>query len=167
MRYDNPESEGYFGRLLDLVEYDGDEYLMKQLHQTYFVWVIPMDDNRAEDGLELRSRLDYISDEDCSVLEMLIALAERASHQYGGSPLEWFGTFLENLDLLQFTDGSVYNEYYVDEILHKWMTRDIQPDGSGGLFPLRHPPQDQRETEIWYQMSAYIIEEMDAEGFFD
>ena len=42
--------------------------------------------------------------------------------------------------------------------LNKWMNRDIGYDGSGGLFPLKNPPGDERKVEIMYQMYAYVHE---------
>ncbi len=64
--------------------------LLGILYKTEFVWVVSRDKNRIEDGLELR---DYFLnesgwykdsswfDEPCSVLEVLIAFASRASFQ--------------------------------------------------------------------------------------
>jgi hypothetical protein len=34
----------------------------------------------------------------------------------------------------------------------------MDTDGSGGLFPLKNPQQNQRTTEIWYQMNAWLME---------
>jgi hypothetical protein len=32
--------------------------------------------------------------------------------------------------------------------------------GYGGLFPLEEPKEDQRKVEIWYQMMAYLGENL-------
>ena len=61
--------------------------LLRELHNTEFVWLISGDDNRAADGLDLRLEFTreaslppdpnwpYIG---CSILEMFIALSSRA-----------------------------------------------------------------------------------------
>ena len=38
------------------------------------------------------------------------------------------------------------------------LERRYLEDGDGGLFPLKCPRKDQRRVEIWYQMSAWVIE---------
>ena len=165
----------YFRLLTDFIGLKGQEDLLGQFHDTPFVWVIPNDVNRAEDGRELRiellHRLDatdheiaLIDDDDVSVLEVLAALAQRASFQTDTSILSWFETFLFNLELESLPEAT--QSFIVDDTLADWMSRDIEYDGTGGLFPLKDPPIDQRKVEIWYQMSAYIIEFLESKGFF-
>src|SRR5690606_37427786 len=88
--------------------------LFRQLYSKEFVWLVPNDDNRALDGKDLRSEyLEMSSDEvdqewlnlECSMLEMLIALARRAAFEDSRSPVEWFGEFLKNLGLDSATDA--------------------------------------------------------------
>src|SRR4029077_5421852 len=65
--------------------------LLAQLHKTEFVWLILGDDNRAEDGKELRKEFiiqaelpddpQWRIEVGCSVLEMLIAFSRRAEFQ--------------------------------------------------------------------------------------
>lgn len=143
--------------------------LCEQLYLKPFEWFVPNDHNRAADGLELRE--DFIDqfemyphngwiDLDCSMLEMLIALARRASYESDWTPDVWFWKMLENIDLLQYND-EVFHDGIVNtvnttlEIINR---RIYKPDGQGGLFPLRDPGKDQRKVEIWYQMSAYLLE---------
>jgi len=143
--------------------------LCRQLYTTPFVYFVPNDDNRALDGIALRE--EFAEDNaidlsrewqslDCSMLEMLIALARRGSFQDGADPVGWFGIFLKNLDLYEFTD-QVYNERIAQEVeqtLRRINDRTYDEDGRGGLFPLRNPKNNQRKVELWYQLAAYLLE---------
>lgn len=140
--------------------------LMGQLYTKEFAWYVPNDDNRLEDGLLLRDEFGKASDdpwwdEPCSVLEMLIALARRLAFEDGGEPASWFWELLENLGLSEFNDRSFFTEdqrFDIDERLENMIHRRYSYSGQGGLFPLEHPHEDQREVEIWYQLSAYLSE---------
>jgi hypothetical protein len=142
--------------------------LLRQLYSKEFVWFVPNDDNRVEDGRELRHEFvssQNITDADsewmglgCSMLEMLIGLSRRLSFEAGGEPRVWFWHFMDILDLRKCNDRSRFSEKYVDNILSIVIWRNYNSDGQGGLFPLRNPQQDQRKVEIWYQMSAYLLE---------
>lgn len=147
--------------------------LFKQLYTTEFVWTIPMDENRAEDGIALREQfLDeegeypYATDEwkglACSVLEMLIALSRRVSFEADqGDPRAWFWELMHNLRLDSYTDAthlSTAEHREVNHILETLMLRRYNRSGKGGLFPLRRPDKDQRNVDIWYQMNAYLNE---------
>jgi len=144
--------------------------LFRQLYKTEFAWWVPNDDNRAEDGKDLRGEFMNIHrihsvDEawigmGCSMLEMLVALARGATFETGGYARDWFWQFLENLDLAKCTDAA-YNgrvESYVEQVLNAVIWRQYGFDGQGGLFPLEAPRTDQREVEIWYQLNAYLME---------
>lgn len=141
---------------------------MRQLYTTEFVWIVPNDDNRVEDGRDLRLR--FLEDENivdvdaewmgfgCSFLEMLIALAGTLSFETNKTSRFWFWHLLENLGLDSFTDNR-YEEEYVDEVVQRVIWRKYASNGHGGLFPLRYADEDQRKVEIWYQLSAYLLEE--------
>lgn len=143
--------------------------LLKQLYATEFEWMVPNDDNRVEDGRELRyefvtaARLPRVEASwmglGCSVLEMLIALSRRLSFEAEGEPRDWFWTLMANLDLDQYNDAE-YDGFIteIDKKLRRLVMRQYRRDGKGGLFPLNHPEKDQRDVEIWYQLSAYLIE---------
>lgn len=144
--------------------------LLRQLFTKEFVWFVPNDDNRLEDGRDLRHEFlqsddSLPRDEDwlnlgCSMLEMLIALGRRLAFQMEGEPRFWFWTLLENVDLHELNDRDYKNsEEEVNEVLERIIWRNYNEDGHGGLFPLKHPDRDQREVELWYQMSAYILEQ--------
>jgi hypothetical protein len=143
--------------------------LLRQLYSKEFVWVVPNDDNRCEDGKDLRMdfvRATGVSPDNawmemgCSMLEMMIALSNRLAFEAEGAPEEWFWELMENMNLSECTDKN-YNaplEKYVDNRLEELQWRQYQHDGVGGLFPLNHPDRDQREVEIWYQLCAYLLE---------
>lgn len=144
--------------------------LLRRFHSTPFAWYIPNDDNRISDGLDLRVawvRETHQQDPDrdwleleCSVLEMLIALADRLVFEAGGECGPWFWKLVKNLGLYQYTDDiyEISIEEEVDEVLDKLINRSYDRDGTGGLFPLRDDPRDQRKVEILYQMSSYLLE---------
>ena len=166
-----PFDDGYFGWLYNLVgsPRGGHRGLLRQLHATPFRYYLAHDANRAEDGRELR--VQYIDqmriveqddpwiDYDVSFLEMLIALSDRVAYNSYALGADWFWKLLENIELSNF-DDRVHNRHIreVDEVLDRVMDREYAESGWGGLFPLRAPHQDQRRTELWYQMSAYLME---------
>lgn len=143
--------------------------LLRILYSTEFLWVIRGDENREADGLELRedfmieSEVEYEPDwydSPCSVLEMLVALAKRASYQTGMSKRDWFQIFLANLQLDEFRRVISNNDREeVDSIISALIFRTYNNRGEGGLFPLRSPERDQRKLELWYQCCDYIAEQ--------
>jgi len=144
--------------------------LAEQLHTKPFRWFIHNDDNRGLDGVELRS--EFLSvypnvrptqewmDLDCSILEMLIALARRTAYESSGTTDEWAAQLLDNLGIRRFTDDTYHEgiRQEVDEVLEQLLNRTYSPDGVGGLFPLRYADLDQRRVELWHQMSTYVLE---------
>jgi hypothetical protein len=142
--------------------------LIRQVYTKEFVWFVPNDDNRVEDGRALRDEflddegLDEVDEEwlelGCSVLEMLIALARRLAFEADGEPRLWFWHLLKNLGLDACNDRSNYDQNGVDDVLESVIWRTYDPTGRGGLFPLECPYKDQRRTEIWDQMSSYLLE---------
>lgn len=136
--------------------------------------LIDKDHNRIADAYELRE--DFIKeqlsreDEDiicifrdrpCSVLEVLIALAYRMEDVMviNRFPI-WFWEMLSNLGLESYDDDNFTRNDIrnVDRIINRWLDHNYEYNGEGGLFPLNDPPKDQRTEEIWYQMSAYLVE---------
>lgn len=153
--------------------------LIAKLFKHQFYYSIPNDDNRAVDGQKLREKFceetgqhcEYsVFDFECTILEVLIALAYRAEFEMQeiGDNLDmkgWFWLFLRNLDLEKFTDDD-FGDYTpsADVILHNFVTRSYAKNGKGGLFPLASPHADQRKVEIWYQFNAYVLENYYVEG---
>ena len=142
--------------------------LLKQLFTKEFIWIVPNDDNRLEDGRDLREEFaqdvypwfvaEYWMQQECSMLEMLIALARRLAFEDAQTVRKWFWEMMHNLNLTDFNDASEYPEEDIDQILDAVIWRTYHPSGRGGLFPLHHAEEDQRDVEIWYQLSAYLAE---------
>ena len=177
------DDTGYFNWLcekVNLYSSDNDMYtnLIDSLRNREFYSIIANDDNRAADGKYLRVTYDeeftdihYQGDFDapCTVLEMLIALAERMdddilySSELGPRVDVWFWMMIHNLGLDYATDDHYalndnYGQTYVDHVLDMFLNRKYKANGVGGLFPLREPHENQRNLEIWFQMNDYISE---------
>jgi hypothetical protein len=145
--------------------------LIEHAFRTEFYWSVPNDDNRVADGVDLRHEfLDSIGAErdknfmeiECSILEMLVALCRHLAFNSNLTPRFWFTKLLDNLAIAHLTD-LVYKSRpgssdIADMAWHDIVYRNYKRNGDGGLFPLKRPRQDQREVEIWYQMSAYLLE---------
>lgn len=146
--------------------------LLGFLHSTKFLWQIPNDDNREADGKALRDEFlesEEIEDVDpswldleCSMLEMLIALSRHLSFedQAEGEVRDWFWQMIDNLDLYNISDRAYgrSTERLLREVCNAINYRTYLPSGRGGLFPLRQADEDQTKVELWYQMSAYLLE---------
>lgn len=146
--------------------------LCEQMFKTEFDGWLPNDHNRAADGRELRyefltqheidASMNWL-EIDCSIFEMLIALAHRSAFQsleHHHTVEWWFWRMVDNLELRKYTDER-YNDGIaeaVGEVLSIFNSRAYETNGRGGLFPLNDPPSNQRETELWYQLSAYLLE---------
>lgn len=142
--------------------------LLRELHSIEFVWLVRGDDNRAEEGLDVRreflrqSRMDCDPtwiEIGCSVLEMLIAFARRAEFQTDVSARDWFWIFMTNLGLNELNDSHRHIRLHIQETVERLVWRTYDPSGHGGLFPLNHAQHDQRKVEIWYQFCEYLIEQ--------
>ena len=147
--------------------------LLMFLHNTKFVYFLPMDKNRANDGEDLRYRFiedcaEYNDkeilrclDDPCSVFEMMVALAIRCEEtimddpQVGSRTGQWFWGMINNLGLGAMIDEK-FDKNYVKEIVDRFLNRDYEPDGRGGLFTIRHCEDDLRNVEIWNQLCWYL-----------
>jgi hypothetical protein len=132
-----------------------------------------MDANRYEDGIDLRYRFgysenidgtliaDYLDDRPCSVLEMLIALAIRLEEHIMNDPAigdrtgQWFWNMVANLGLGGMDDAK-FDRGYVENIIQRFLNRDYERNGKGGLFTVEHCKEDLRNVEIWYQACWYL-----------
>lgn len=166
-----PLDETYFRWLHDQVGFIGKKTywkLFKALFRKEFVWIVPNDDNRLEDGRDLRYEFleerTYLPPDlewremGCSMLEMLVALSRRLNFEKELSERRWFWEMMDNLELTQYYDSENFPAEKIDQTIEKLIYRTYEPDGRGGLFPLRNPVQDQRYVEIWYQLAAYLQE---------
>lgn len=142
--------------------------MLRLLFTKEFVWFVPNDDNRVEDGKDLRA--EFVADQElndadpgwlnlgCSMFELIIGLSRRLAFECEGEPRDWFWHLVENLDLHKFNDSEDTPEEYINEKLDQVIWRTYSYSGHGGLFPLEGPCEDQRGVEIWYQLSAYVLE---------
>ena len=178
--------QAYFEYLYDLVKEDAPErkdywMLLSDLQAFKFYWSVEHDENRAQDGIDLRRR--YLEGEwwangeealsgECSMLEMLIALAERMAFELAGTDVSpdiyrtgsCFWEMVENLGLTRYSDGEyerLNGPFVVNKTLHDVVTRNYDETGVGGIFPLRGDYGDQRYVELWYQMQEYLTERYD------
>lgn len=182
-------SGSYFRWLCSLLEGERRSYLKLYtiLHAKPFNWFVPNDDNRAEDGKALRlifidafninpstREIDAFLAVDCTVFEMMIALAKRMDDivtdpRKGEFKLGFFQEMIRNLGLDEFrdsffaglvTDRSERAAYRaIEEILTVLLNREYDRNGRGSLFPAKgYSPKDLRKVEIWYQMQQYIEE---------
>ncbi len=142
--------------------------LLRDLHSTEFVWLVSGDDNRAEEGMDLRAeffRVSYLDRDPpwlsipCSVLEMMIALSRRASYDTDISERDWFWTFLTNLGIEYLSDNHLGITQIVDEVLDMFVWRTYDAQGKGGMFPLSKPAEDQTKRELWYQFCDYLMDQ--------
>jgi hypothetical protein len=165
---DEPIENEYFNWLCAKVLQRGTRIyhdLLKILHTTEFQYVVRADRHRASDGVELRTyflqETGFESnrtwfDQPCSVFEVFVSFADRASFQTDIPARDWFWEFMENLMLDQYRQVSSSDIPVIKDTLELFMSRTYDPNGYGGMFPLRHPQRDQREVEIWYQFCDYL-----------
>ena len=144
--------------------------LLMRLHDTEFTYFVPYDDNRADDGIQLRRRFalerndmhsaNYITGP-CSVFEMMVALAVRCEETImddallGNRTGQWFWDMINNLGLGTMSD-SRFDRSVVDGIVSRFLSREYEPDGRGGLFTVPNCRYDMRTVEIWCQLSWYL-----------
>ena len=144
--------------------------LLTHLHNVEFTWFIQRDDNRADDGIQLRRRFALEREDHrlqrciqgpCSVLEMMVALAIRCEETimddttYGNRTGQWFWGMVSNLGLTHMTDAE-FNRDFVDAVVARLLNREYDYDGRGGLFTVKHCDYDMRTVEIWCQLSWYL-----------
>lgn len=148
--------------------------LLRYLHDIPFEYSLEMDENRADDGIRLRRRfalylgwekdLRIVTDAlhgPCSVLEMMAALAIRCEEdimddpQIGDRTGQWFWGMIRNLGIGSMSDDR-FDEQRVSDAVTRLLNRDYESNGEGGLFTVRHHPQDLRDVEIWRQMLWYL-----------
>lgn len=148
--------------------------LLSFLHEVEFIFTIPLDDNRAFDGMDLRYRyardrgplheVDYVMDildGPCSVLEMMVALSLRCEENimddthYGNRTGQWFWKMITSLGLGAM-DDTRFNQAECAYIIERFLNREYEPNGRGGLFTIYGCDRDLRDVEIWRQMCWYL-----------
>ena len=168
----------YFEWLLDKIcdqTHPREKYrsLLEALWSREYYAIIFMDKNRVSDGLTLRMNFNSVKRipwkqkltpnelaMPCTVLEALIALCIRMEQDIlmddlGDRTSVWFWTIMENMDL-HVMDERRYDEYYINQVIDKFLNRKYGPDGEGGPFYIPYSAKDLREVELWYQAMWFI-----------
>lgn len=172
-------NNAYFDWLYQLVCDDGYSKgrsyrkLFCLLYDTEFTYMMELDGNRYEDGIDLRYRFAkahgyrdvmiarYLDERPCSVLEMIIALAIRLEEhimddpEIGNRTGQWFWNMITNLGLGSMNDAR-FDKDYASEVIRRFLDREYDRDGKGGLFTVKHCRYDLRGVEIWYQACWYL-----------
>lgn len=168
----------YFEWMTNLVMPNGrkqSEYseLLNALNNLIFYFTIPLDENRAVDGAQLRYRFgetysietyiiqNELDNKECSMLEMMVALALRGEENIMDDPdmgnqiSSWFMEMIESLKLIEMTNEN-YDQQWVEFRIDSLLNHEYEPNGDGGLFTVNNPRKDMRYVEIWYQMMWYL-----------
>lgn len=144
--------------------------LWRFLFEYDFRVVVPNDMNRVIDTYEIRRRYrirsnnyqETIETGVASVLEVLVAFAQRIDLEYVGIPGEYHPerVIYEMILNLEFDrwNKTGYGRQFVEQKLNRWLDRVYTRKGIGGAFPINTDPRDQRELELWEQMISYIHE---------
>lgn len=165
----NSTQQEYYDWLCNEVsnEYHDFDWLLEILWEKEYYGIIDNDNNRRDDGLNLRYFYSDITNNSltdletlgpCRCLEMLVALAGRMDDELYGSEYNktraiLFWELVENLGLTLPKNRDI-----VRIILHDWLERRYFANGDGGIFPLNKSRRNQLRVEIWYQMMEYINE---------
>lgn len=143
------------------------------LYETEFVYLLDMDANRAEDGIDLRYRFGYengynarmideqLNGRECSVLEMMLALSIRCEEHIMDDPAignrteHWFWEMIVSLGLSSLDDRR-FNREFAESVMTRFLRREYDADGKGGLFTIERCQKDLRTVDIWYQMMWHL-----------
>ena len=138
----------------------------EQLREVYF-------SNRHlnEDELVIKNALDGLGEP--NMLEVMIGICLRLedmtrSFVPDNSPSYWTMRLLDNLNLWTLTDD-IYTKINGSQIVYDTMetllNREYDSFGHGSFFPMRdtkrNRKRDYRNIEIWYQMQAWVGENVD------
>lgn len=92
----------------------------------------------------------------CSCLEMLVGLARRIESEFYGSEdgvANCFWYFIRNIGIDISDDIQTVNAK-----IKKWIDREYEADGTGGLFVTNRSYIDMRECTIWQQLNIVLVE---------
>jgi len=146
--------------------------LLDYLYTKPFFYLIPMDDNRVKDGLDLRDKFesgfgDRLAEKSCSMLELMLALAYRCEGimvdmhdpDFHRNPSRWVRIMLKSLGLVDMVNG--YFDYDVAEcVIDDFIEHRYSYYGEGSLFVVKNPKYDMRKADLWYQASWYMSEQL-------
>ena len=170
----------YYDWLTDEIDIDDKvnlyEHLLEYLFNTDFVWLksIPLDENRAIDGVDLRKKyakmlgqndgnllLNLMENKPCSLLEMFVAFADRMTQLVNTLSKEsFFWMFIDNLGLGWATEYD-FDIDIVAEILNDFMFGTVQEKKKKGhenppvLFPCREV-YNNLNSDLFLQANLYL-----------
>lgn len=169
----------YFDFLLNKVFRDYDDRalytsLCMVLFTTKFTYILPMDENRNVDGLNLRE--EYFAETGrsvefglmkgrSSVLEVLVSLANYCDRIMCISQKDfswfWFMQMLHNLKLDKYTNDRFNDVYVHNDInakLNVFLMRQYDYYGYGNIFVVKRPMEDMKIVDIATQAGWYLRE---------
>ncbi len=151
-------------------------FLINSLSKIEFIWIHPLDENRANDGLELRNQFSdetglYLDSSSglpskCSMLELLAALSIKVENRImrnvdlGDRTSKWFLMMIDNMGCTDITNKNwkYDDENYIRSVCKAIIYRDYKSNGEGGLFPLKNESKNWKNEEIWSQCMAFLRE---------
>ena len=142
--------------------------LLAALNSIPFEWSIPMDENRAIDGLDLRKNYISAIEGPATVLEVLVALSIRMENimddaTFGDRVPYWFSIMISNMGLAS-QDDKHFNPAVTNELVRRFMNREYGYFGeNGGLFVVMHPLSDMKNVDIWMQAMWFLREYAEGE----
>ena len=168
------------------LEADGPEgylRLCEVLQGIYFVSLIEFDENRIEEGKELREEWADTDGGDisalegelipytCTALELILVMARRMCYEMSDSQFDagigkWVMELLENAGLATYRNDIFETDpdgctAKIKCILHDIIYRRYMPDGTGSFFPTETTGTDARHEELLVQMNNYLAENYD------
>lgn len=187
MKYEELKTEYFTYLMRDRLGLDIDEHnpygyksLCEILHDYSFIPLLPFDENRCSDCVDLRHEFsdeygDIISSilpATGTMLELMVVLVGKISYNtvgsiYQKSEGQWFEEMLKNADLNKWNNRLMtmvpeeFSKLNIYNRLETVIYRLFDWDGAGSFFPLRSPKNDQRHEEILVQMNNYIAENYD------
>lgn len=147
--------------------------LLRILYDTEFEVMIPLDENRLIDGIELRYKFaesvgipslairKKFDNSKCSILEMMVGLAVRIEDtimcdaDFGDRTSMWFWMMIKSMELYEETNDRIQLEY-VEMVIDRFLNRTYSASGKGGLFTVNDPYKDMTKYEIWHQMNLFF-----------
>lgn len=163
----------YFEWMYQIVLGKGYRKLLSYLYDIPFKFILDMDYNRICDGCDLRYKFGHdahipsrvidlkLGNVECSILEMMVALSLRMEESilcdpdYGDRTSIWFWEMIKSLGLYHMDDDN-FDDQLVCVVIERFMDRNYEPNGRGGLFTVRNARCDMRDVDIWYQMCMYV-----------
>ncbi len=160
----------YLRWVFGIIDGEGYESMLLQLHMVDFYSDIWLDENIINDVYCFRERMgrDYDGPRGKpSVFEVLVVLAvlceERIMHddEKGNRTADWFWDIMDNLGLSRY-DNTHYNSRTsekISDIIDIFLEKDYDANGhGGGAFSCEHPMKDMRLTALWEQLNYWLNE---------